>query len=116
MNRFFYIAAALVVISMCIEQAQAVPLSPAFAYAASAPRFSDNAGMNINRTRPSAPATPASTRCKDLQSSIDAAVASPDRKTVVTRKDFDGRPIVSQSVVDKRGERELQAQSLGCPQ
>ncbi|SAK61297.1 hypothetical protein [Caballeronia ptereochthonis] len=125
MIRLFYVAAAVLLISACIEQAlaQAVSLSPGIAEAASSPRYSSSLSANVNRA--SGPTVTQqqlqSERCASLKASIDWVQSRPTEPHDPGNSNY--RNFVSNSwggadnqrSPDRPNELERQATMLGCP-
>jgi hypothetical protein len=118
MIRFFYAAVAALLLSIAIEHAFAVSLSPSYSDDASSPRFEGSARANVNRVPAAADASRAdmSMRCKELAASVHAATASPERRVEVTTTTEDGKRVVNQAVRDKRADRESAYREYGCLQ
>jgi hypothetical protein len=122
MIRFFYVAVAALLVSMCVELAVAQGLSPspAVADAAPAPRFQSAVSSNISRaTGPSiAEQQSLSERCALLNASADWVKDNP-----FAGKDPHDKAYVSnawgapdaQASQDRQNELQRQASILGCP-
>jgi hypothetical protein len=123
MIRFFYVAVAALLVSMCMELAvaQGVSLSPAVvADAASAPRFQSAVSSNVSRAMgPSITEQQLlSERCASLNASADWMKDNP-----FAGKDPHDKAYVSnawggpdaQASQDRQNELQRQASVLGCP-
>jgi hypothetical protein len=126
MTRFFFVAVAALLVSMCVELAvaQGISLSPAVADAVSAPRFQSavSSAVSSNVSRATGPSITEqqllSERCASLNASADWVKDNP-----FAGKDPQAKAYVSnawggpdaQASQDRQNELQRQASILGCP-
>jgi hypothetical protein len=122
MIRFFYVAVAALLVSMCVELAvaQGVSLSPSVADAASASRFQSAVSSNFSRAAgPSiADQQLLSERCASLNASADWVkdnrfAGTESRGMAYVSNAWGGAD--TQASTDRQNELQRQAAILGCP-
>jgi hypothetical protein len=116
MTRFFYAAVAAVLISISIESALAVTLSPSFADAASAPRFDDSATKNLGNLPTPTPTVGERVfaDCESTVTTVAGAPAMPPRRTYHASGNADGTTSFTQSATDSGSLMDQGSQTVNC--